>query len=604
MVQTVPQRSEIPVEMTWNLESIFATDKVWEENFTFVSQQIPTLRSLQGSLMQSAQGLNQALRLRDQAGEVLGRLLVYATMRFHEDTRRMEYQALSDRVMSLAAEFGQATAFFVPEILAIPPDRLDRYFDEELGLALYRHQIDEITRMRPHVRSTEVEQTLAGFSELAQGPDRTFEIFENADLPPFLPVMQDEEGHEVQLSTGNYGLFTRSTNRSVRQAAFDGLHGTFQKFQNMLATNFGNQVKKNLIYARERRYDSALAAALDDNNIPTSVYTNLISTVNANLPALHRYLAVRQKILKLDGGQHIYDLYAPLVGEAKVAVPFDEARAKVAQALGPLGQEYTTALSRGMQSRWIDVFENQGKRSGAYSWGSYGTQPFVLLNYQGQLDDMFTLAHEMGHSMHSYFTRATQPYPYADYTIFLAEIASTLNEALLTHYLLQTTEDKTVRAYVINHYLDGFRATLFRQTMFADFELQAHQQAEAGASLTPEMLCGIYKTLNDHYYGDGGVVVDDLVAWEWSRIPHFYSSFYVFQYATGIAASAALARQIISEGQPAVDRYLRLLHSGSSDYSIDLLRAAGVDMTTPAPVEAAIAEFDRYVGELDALLAE
>ncbi len=602
MVKTVPPRSEIPVEMTWDLESIFATDSLWEENFTFVSQQIPKLRDLQGSLMQSAQGLNQALRLRDQAAEVLGRLLVYATMRFHEDTRRVEYQALSDRAMSLAAEFNQATAFFVPEILSIPPERLEKYFTEEPALALYRHQIDEITRMRPHVRSAEVEQTLAGFTELAQGPDRTFEIFENADLPPFMPVITDEAGNEVQLTTGNYNLFMRSENRAVRQAAFDGLHGTFQKFQNTLATNFSNQVKKNLIYARERRYDSALAAALDENNIPTSVYTNLISTVNANLPALHRYLALRQKILKLDGGQHIYDLYAPLVAEAKVEIPFDEARAKVVQALGPLGAEYTAELDKGMRSRWIDVYENQGKRSGAYSWGSYGTHPFVLLNYQGQLDDMFTLAHEMGHSMHSFFTRASQPFPYADYTIFLAEIASTLNEALLTHYLLQTTEDKTVRAYVINHYLDGFRATLFRQTMFADFELQAHQRAEAGESLTPELLCSIYKTLNERYYGDGGVVVDDLVAWEWSRIPHFYSSFYVYQYATGIAASSALARQIVSEGQSAVDRYLRLLRSGSSNYSIDLLREAGVDMTTPAPVEAAIAEFDRYVGEMESLV--
>jgi oligoendopeptidase F len=601
VVKTVPPRSEIPAAMTWDLESIFAADPVWEENFTYVSQQIPTLRGLQGSLMQSAQGLSQALLLRDQSAEVLGRLLVYATMRFHEDTRRMEYQALSDRAMSLAAEYSQATAFFVPEILAIPPERLEKYLAEEPNLALYQHQIDEITRMRPHVRSTEVEQTLAGFAELAQGPDRTFEIFENADLPPFMPVIHDEAGNEVQLTTGNYGLFARSENRAVRQACFDGLHETFKKFQNTLATNFGNQVKKNLIYARERRYDTALAAALDDNNIPTSVYTNLISTVNANLPALHRYLALRQKILKLDGGQHVYDLYAPLVAEAKVEIAFDEARAKVVQALSPLGAEYTAQLDKGMQSRWIDVYENQGKRSGAYSWGAFGTHPFVLLNYQGQLDDMFTLAHEMGHSMHSFFTRASQPFPYADYTIFLAEIASTLNEALLTHYLLQTTEDKTVRAYVINHYLDGFRATLFRQTMFADFELQAHQRAEAGESLTPELLCDIYKTLNERYYGDGGVVLGDLVAWEWSRIPHFFSSFYVFQYATGIAASSALAGKIVSEGQPAVDRYLRLLRSGSSGYSIDLLRDAGVDMTTPAPVEAAIAEFSRYVGELESL---
>ena len=602
MVKTVPPRSAIPLEMTWNLETIFATDAGWEEQFTFVGQHLPTLRALQGSLHPSAHGLLQALHLRDQTGEVLGRLVAYATMRFHEDTTRVHYQALSDRVMALAAEFGMATAFFVPEILAIPADRLESYFAAEPDLALYRHQLDEITRKRPHVRSAEVEHTLASFSEVAQGPYRTYEVFQNADLPLLLPVIHDEAGNEVQLTDGNYDLFMRSENRTVRQVAFDGLHETYKQFQNLLATNFSNQVKKNLLYTRERQYDSALAAALDDYTIPTSVYTTLIQTVNANLPALHRYLALRQHILHLDGGQHIYDLYAPLVAEATGEISFEEAREKVVQAMGPLGQEYTTALERGMRSRWIDVYENQGKLSGAYSGGSYGTPPFVLLNYQGQLQDMFTLAHEMGHAMHSYFTRATQPYPYGDGFGFQSEIVSTLNEALLTHYLLQTTTDKAVRASVINHYLDGFRTTLFRQTLFADFELQAHQHAETGVALTPDLLCGIYKTLNDRYYGAGGVVVDDLVAWEWSRIPHFYFSFYVYAYATGISASAALVRQIISEGQPAVDRYLRLLRSGFSEYPMDLLREALVDMRTPAPVEAAIAEFDRYVGEMETLL--
>ncbi len=602
MVQTVPPRSEVPVELTWDLESIFTTDQMWEENFSYTSQQVPKLAALQGSLGQTAQALYQALRMRDQVSEVLERLIVYATMRFHEDTTRTHYQALADRALTLAAEFSAATAFFTPEILAVPQDRLDTYFGQEAGLALYRMQIDDITRMRPHMRSAEVEQVLAGFLELSQSPERVFEMLDNADLPPLMSTITDEEGHDVQLSNGSYGVFLHSTDRNVRRAAFEGLHTTFKSMQNTIGANLGNQVKKNLIIARNRRYDSALAAALDGNNIPTSVYTNLVDTVNANLPKLHRYLALRQKILKLDDGQHIYDLYAPLVAEAKVEVAFDEARDKVAQALGPLGTEYTTALADGMRSRWIDVLENQGKRGGAYSWGAFGTHPFVLLNYHNQLDDMFTLAHEMGHSMHSYFTRATQPYPYADYTIFLAEIASTLNEAMLTHYLLQTTQEPTVRAYIINHYLDGFRATLFRQTMFADFELQIHQRAEGGESLTPELLCSIYKGLNDRYYGDGGVVVDDLIAWEWSRIPHFYSSFYVYQYATGISASAALVRGILSEGQPAVDRYLRLLRSGSSNYSIDLLRDAGVDMTTPEPVEAAIAEFDRYVGEMETLV--
>lgn len=600
MVKTVPARSEIPVEHTWDLESIYASDQIWEDDFTYVSQQLPKLAQLQGSLGQTAVALNQALRLRDQLSEVLERLVVYALMRFHEDTTRTHYQALQDRVMSLGADFGSATAFFVPEILAIPADRLNSYFQQEPKLDLYRHQIEDITRERPHVRSAEVEQVLAATTEMSQAPERIFEMIDNADLR--LPIITDAEGSEAQLSNGNYHVFLRSPQRDVRQAAFDGMHATFKQQQNTLGANLAAQVKKNLFFARARKYDSALAAALGGNNIPTSVYTNLVETVNKRLPALHRYLKLRDRVLDLGEPEHIYDLYAPLVKEVEMTVPYTEARDKVVLALAPLGQEYTSALATGMSSRWIDVRENQGKRGGAYSWGAFGTHPFVLLNYQDQLDDMFTLAHEMGHSMHSFFTWNAQPYPYASYTIFLAEIASTLNEALLTHYLLQSTEDKNIRAYVINHYLDGFRGTLFRQTMFADFELQIHRQAEGGAALTPEMLCGIYKDLNERYYGAGGVVVDDLVAWEWSRIPHFYSSFYVYQYATGISASAALAQQIITEGQPAVDRYLRLLRSGSSNYSIDLLKDAGVDMTTPAPVEAAINEFDRYVGELEALL--
>ncbi len=600
VAKTVPPRSEIPIQETWDLESIFATDAVWEDNFTYVSDQLPKLRSLQGSLGQTAAALLHALKLRDQVGEVLGRLLVYATMRFHEDTTRAQYQALADRAMTLAAEYSAATSFYTPEILAIPLERLQAYLDAEPGLATYRHAIDEITRARPHVRSAEVEQVLASMIELAQAPDRIFEMIDNADLR--LPTLTDAEGNEAQLSIGNYLLFMQSPQRSVRQAAFEAMHETFKKQQNTIGANLATQVKKNIFFAKARHYGSSLEAALDDTNIPTTVYTNLVETVNRRLPVLHRYLALRQRALKLDDQQHMYDLYTPLVKEVDVTVPFNEARETVVQALSPLGSEYTTTLAHGLRSRWVDVRENQGKRGGAYSWGAYGTHPFVLLNYQSLLDDEFTLAHEMGHSLHSYLTWTSQPFHYGGYTIFLAEIASTLNEALLTQHLLRTTTDLSIRAYVLNHYLDGFRATLFRQAMFADYELRIHQRAEAGESLTPDLLCAIYRELNDRYYGDGGVVVDDLINWEWSRIPHFYSSFYVYQYATGIAASTALARDILTEGQPAVDRYLRLLRSGSSEYSIDLLRTAGVDMTTPAPIEAAIDEFDRAIGEMESLV--
>jgi len=595
----IPTRADLPIDDTWELESIFANDAVWEENFTYVSDQLPRLAQLQGSLSQTGDGLFQALQQTNQLGEILERLYVYALMRFHEDTTRSQYQALADRIATLAAEFSSVTAFFTPEILAIPQDRLEGFLAEEPRLELYRHYLDEVTRSRPHIRSTEVEQVLAGMLEIAQAPERVFDMIDNADLR--LPKLTDAEGNEAQLSIGNYLLFLQSPKREVRQAAFEGMHTTFKQQQNTIAANLATQVKKNLFFARVRRYESSLDAALDGNNIPTTVYTNLVETVNKNLPVLHRYLALRKKALKLDE-QHMYDLYTPLVPDAQVAIDFSEARDRVVKALAPLGSDYTNALAHGLRSRWVDIRENQGKRGGAYSWGAYGTHPFVLLNYQDQLDDVFTLAHEMGHSMHSYYTWNNQPYPYASYTIFLAEIASTLNEALLTNYLLQTTEDKQVRTYVLNHYLDGFRATLFRQTMFADFELQIHQQAEKGASLTPDLLCSIYKDLNQRYYGDGGVVQDELIGWEWSRIPHFYSSFYVYQYATGISASTALSRSILTEGQPAVDRYLKLLRSGSSNYSIDLLQAAGVDMTTPAPIEAAIAEFDRAITEMEKLV--
>lgn len=599
MIKTVAVRNEISVEDTWELESIFSSDAVWEENAAYVLAQLPKLASLQGTLGQTANSLYQSLLLRDQVNEVIERLLVYANMRFHEDTTRSQYQALADRAMSLIGEFSAAAAFFTPEILAIPPERLDSYLANEPKLALYRHQLDDTTRVRPHIRSAEVEQVLAGMTELAQSPERIFEMIDNADLQ--LPTLTDDEGNEAQLSIGNYLLFMQSPSRTVRKAAFEGMHNTFRKQENTIAATLGTQVKKNLYFARVRTYGTSVEAALDAHNIPTAVYTNLIETVNKNLPVLHRYLDLRKKVLKLDE-QHMYDLYTPLVPDAQVEIPFDEGCRMVVKALGPLGEQYTASLDKGLHSRWIDKYENKGKRGGAYSWGAYGTHPFVLLNYQSQLDDVFTLAHEMGHSMHSFYTWNTQPYPYASYTIFLAEIASTLNEALLTHHLLQTTTEKNLRAYILNHYLDGFRATLFRQTMFADFELQIHRQAEAGESLTPDLLCSIYKVLNQTYYGDGGVVQDEQIAWEWSRIPHFYSSYYVYQYATGISASAALARAIVSEGQPAVDRYVNLLRSGSSNYSIDLLKAAGVDMTTPAPVEAAIAEFDKAITDFEALL--
>lgn len=598
-MKTLPTRDAVPIESTWKLEDIFATDAAWEKEFAALAARLPAAEAVRGTLGRSAPDLVSGLRVRDEFDQQVSRLAAYARMRSDEDTTRARYQALTDRVMTLATQLGTALSFYTPEILAIPPATLDSWLASDPDLHIYRHELADTTRARPHIRTAEVEALLASASEVATTPAKVFGMFDNADLT--LPIITDAAGEAVQLTKGSYFACMQSQDRTLRQAAFEGMHSTFKAHQNTLAATFSAQVKRSIFYARQRGYPSTLAASLDPHNIPTDVYTNLIATVEQGLPALHRYLKLRQRVLGLDE-QHLYDLEAPLVPEIDLNVPFAEARAQVIAAVAPLGPDYVTTLTKGLASRWIDVPENQGKRGGAYSFGVYGVHPFVLLNYQDRLSDVFTLAHELGHSLHSHYTQATQPYHYAHYTLFLAEIASTFNEALLTQYLLDTTDDKAVRAYILTQHLSRLRGTLFRQTMFADFEAQAHARAEAGEALTPELLCGIYSDLNQRYFGAGGTVVDELVAWEWSRIPHFYRSFYVYQYATGISASTALARNVLTEGQPAVDRYLNMLRSGSSAYSIDLLKAAGVDMTTPAPITATIQEFDNAVTELEGLL--
>ena len=597
--QALPKRSEVPTELTWNLESIYPSDAAWEEEFTQVAALLPAVAAYEGRLGESAAVFFEAMTKRDEVAERLGRLLVYAHMRLHEDGANSQYQALADRVVTLANDFNTATSSMTPEILALPQERIDSYLAEEPRLAVYRQALDEINRQRAHVLTGEMEALLAQAGEMASAPERIFEMLNNADMK--LPIIHDEHGAEVQLSQGNYGSrFLENQSREVRREAFEAMLGTYAKFRNTFAATLAAQVKRDIFFARAHRYDTALEAALDPSNIPVSVYDNLITTVDANLPLLHRYLNIRKRMLGLDE-LHMYDLYVPLVKEVEYTISYQDAQEQVAKALEPLGADYVGPLRQGFRSRWIDVRESEGKRPGAYSWGSYGTQPFVLLNYQDSMDSMFTLAHEMGHSMHSYFTWQNQPFPYSSYTLFVAEVASTLNEALLTDYLLGATTDRAMRLYVINHALESYRATLYRQTLFAEFEREAHRRAEAGEALTPELLCNVFKGLNDKYYGPV-VQVDDLIAGEWARIPHFYSSFYVYQYATGISASAALASQIITEGAPAVQRYRKFLSSGSSDYSINLLRDAGVDLSTPQPIQAALDTFARYLDELEALV--
>ncbi len=597
-VQTLKSRGDIPLEYTWNLESIYATNNDWESDFQHLQLRVPALEALQGTLDQSGQSLWLVLQTRDELFELLERLFVYASMRKDEDTTNSHYQGMADRVGQLYVRLLTAASFIEPEILALPQDTIDRFFQEAPELSLYRQQLNDLNRKRGHVLSAEIEAVLAAAGEMAESPGSIFTMIDNADLK--LPVIVNENGEAVELTKGNYQIFIRSNNRTVRKAAFEAMHGTFLKQRNTIAATFAAQVKSDIFYARQHRYNSPREMALASYNIPVSVYDMLVESVHESLPLLNRYLKLRKRILQLDD-LHMYDLYVPIVEEASEDVSYDEARTIVAEALAPLGTEYVTTLRNGLARRWIDVYETPGKRGGAYSGGAYKTQPFILLNFQNNRESMFTLAHELGHSMHSFFTRSHQPYQYGEYTIFVAEVASTLNEALLTEYLLRTTTDRTQRLAVLNHSLEGFRGTLYRQTMFAEFEQRAHSQAEQGESLTADALSALYHALNEQYYG-AETTIDELIDIEWARIPHFYSSFYVYQYATGISAASALAQQILHEGQPAVDRYLHFLHSGSSDFSIELLKKAGVDMTSPKPVRLALQLFESHLSQMEALL--
>jgi len=597
-LQTYKKREEIPVDYTWNLESIFSNDDEWETTFQKIQQQLPQLEALQGTIKNGGEALLAVLQKRDEITEQLEKVYVYSSMRKDQDTTNSKYQGMADRAMQLFVRTSTVASFIEPEILALPQETLNSSIQQTPGLQLYNIQLQDLNRKRPHVRSAEVEAVLAAAGELADAPDSIFSMIDNADLR--LPTITNEEGEQVELTQGNYLTFIRSKDRRVRKEAFEALHGTFLKQRNTLAATLSAQVKTHIFNTRQRNYSSSRESALSTYNIPESVYGNLITTVGEHIPLLNRYMRLRKRMLKLDE-LHMYDLYTPIVEETTDEVSYEQARDTIQQALAPLGQDYIRVLSSGFEKRWIDVFETPGKRGGAYSGGAYGTQPFILLNFQNKRESMFTLAHELGHSMHSYFTRKHQPYQYGDYTIFVAEVASTLNEGLLTEYLLKNTSSDAVRIAILNHALEDIRATLFRQTMFAEFEHQIHSQAEQGKPLTADTLTDLYKGLNEKYYG-GEAVVDDLLSIEWARIPHFYYNFYVYQYATGISAASALVQRILNEGQPAVDRYLNFLSSGSSEYSIDLLKKAGVDMTTPEPVRQAFQLFEAHLTQLEQLL--
>ncbi len=599
-VKKLPSRNEIKTEDTWRLEDIFSTDEAWEKEYEEVKASLPKLAEFKGKLGESSNTLLEALTYQDEVMERLGKLYTYAHMRYDQDTTNSTYQALNDRARNLYTQAASLSSYIVPEILASDETKIKKFVEENDGLKLYEHAIDEINRQRPHVLSAEKEELLAEASEVLGSSSNTFGMLNNADLT--FPTIKDENGEEVEITHGRYVRFLESEDRRVREEAFKAVYDKYGSFKNTFASTLSGTVKKDNFSAKVRNYDSARQAALSSDNIPEAVYDNLISTVHDNLDLLQRYVKLRKEVLKLDE-VHMYDLYTPLIKDVKMEVTYDEAKDYILKGLEPLGDDYISILKEGFENRWVDVHENKGKRSGAYSSGTYGTNPYILMNWQDNVNNLFTLAHEFGHSVHSYYTRKEQPYPYGNYSIFVAEVASTCNEALLNHYLLNTIEDEKKRLYLLNHFLEGFRGTVFRQTMFAEFEHIIHQKAQDGEPLTPELLTKTYYDLNKKYFGED-IVVDEEIGLEWARIPHFYYNYYVYQYATGYSAATALSNQILEEGQPAVDRYLEFLKAGSSDYPIEVLKKAGVDMTSSTPIEEACKVFEEKLNEMEELLSK
>ena len=590
------KRSEVPEALKWKLTDLYASDDLWEKEVDTIGSLSKKIADYAGKLGDSADTLLHFLKERDTLLQLMSRMYVYANQSYHQDTADAHYQAYAAKAESVRVEVSASLSFADPEILAIPEERIAKFYEEEPELEKYRRAIDVIMRARAHTLSAEEESILAAAGELAASPENIFSMFNNADIR--FPYITDVEGNRIQITHANFIKFLNDKDRSLRKEAFRGVYHTYAKWGNTLAAVFVSNLKQERFYAKMRKYPSVCAMHLSEGNIPEAVYDNLIETVHRHLPDLHRYMALRKKILGVEH-LHMYDLYVPLVAEVDQKIPYEEAKETVAKALAPMGKAYTDILREGYENGWIDVAANANKRSGAYSWGAYGTHPYVLLNQQDDLESMFTLAHEMGHAIHTYHSDKAQPFTYAGYLIFVAEVASICNECLLNHYLLSQGENGDKRNYILNHYLESFRTTLFRQTMFAEFEKIVHEKTTQGESLTMEDLNRIYHDLNVLYYGPD-VVVDSEIDYEWMRIPHFYTAFYVYQYATGFSAAVAFSKKILEEGQPAVDRYVKeFLSGGCAKDPIDLLAAAGVDMSTPKPVDDALSVFGKYLDEFE-----
>ena len=593
----IPERNEIPEEYTWDLRDLFPDDEAWKRELESLGAMGDTITAFAGTLGERPGRLLDWLKLSDELGVRLEKLMGYASCKGDQDIADGFYQDMRSKAMACAVNLSGLSAFSTPEILAIPDEVLERFYAECPLLEVYRRSLTSIRRMRAHILSPAEEKLLAAAGEMADAPDSVASALRNADLR-FADAI-DSEGKRHPLSAGTYGPLMESSDRALRKSTFENCYAKFREMQNTIAATLDAQFKALRFFSEARHYPSTLAAALDRSEVPESVYLNLIEAVHGNLDAMYRYVALRKKLLGVEE-LHMYDLYTPVVKDAEAKISYEEAKDTVLKALSVLGEDYTELLKTGFDSRWIDVYENRGKRSGAYSSGASRPHPYVLLNHQAPLDSMFTIAHEMGHALHSWYSCHHQPVNTSDYVIFVAEVASTCNEILLMRYLLGRTADMKERAALINHFLDQFRATIYRQTMFAEFELEMGRMAEAGQALTADALNDKYLALNKLYYGPD-IVSDDEICVEWARIPHFFYNYYVYQYATGFSAAAALAERILSLGESAVQDYKRFLSGGCSADPIALLKIAGVDMSSPAPVNAALSLFGELVEELESL---
>ena len=593
-VKKLKTRDEINNSYKWNIGAMYKSSISWEEDFQTLKSKAIKIKMFSGKLGR-AEELLLFLENYVEILRLLDKLLVYAHLRSDEDTANAEYQILKNKIDAYAAEVSSVTSFFVPELLKLPDNAVDQSISKVPGLKIYEFYLKDILSQKPHILSAECEKLLASVSDCLNAPQNIFGMLTNADM--IFPSIKDENGNKVELTEGNYSIFIKSRDRRVRKDAFETLFGTYKRFENTLTASLISSTKNFIFNSKTRNYDSALESSLKPNNISVEVYNNVVDTINNKLSSLHKYVRLKKKLLGLDE-IHLYDLYVPIVDMEEQHIEYEDAVKIALEGIRPLGKEYISIFKKGVNEGWIDVFENKGKRGGAYSWGSYDSMPYVLLNYNYQLNDVSTLAHEMGHSIHSYYSRVNQPYIYSGYALFCAEVASITNECLLIDYLIKSEKDTKKRLFLINQQLEGIRTTVFRQCMFAEFEKITHESIEQGSPLSPKNLCSIYHALNVKYFGED-MVIDEGIDMEWSRIPHFYNDFYVYQYTTGFAAANSFSKMIVEEGASAVERFKGFLKSGGSDYPLNILKKAGVDMSSPKPLEDTIKRFDQLLNMLE-----